>query len=71
MRTKLFFLSGTLFILLQSCVQVKEYQKQYLKDPDMGHEVSTAEQPDLNVQVYREGAGGADGSSGGGGCGCN
>jgi len=56
---------------LQSCVAVKEYQKQYINDPDMALNAKSAERYETNFQVYREGASGANGGKTGGGCGCN
>jgi hypothetical protein len=58
-------------ICLQSCVSVKEYQKQYLNDAEMALSAQKAEKFENNFQSYREGASGADGGKTGGGCGCN
>jgi len=65
----LLLLLGTLS--LQSCVAVKEYEKQYINDPDMALSAKPAERYETNFQVYREGASGANGGKTGGGCGCN
>ncbi len=56
---------------LQSCTVVKEYEKVNLNDPDMQLAARKAERFELNFQVYREGAAGANGGKSGGGCGCN
>ncbi|AWM15039.1 DUF4266 domain-containing protein [Flavobacterium sp. NRK F10] len=56
---------------LQSCNSVKEYDKQYLNDPEMKLSARTAERFETNYQVYREAAAGANGGKTGGGCGCN
>lgn len=60
--------------LLQStsaCVSVKAYEKMYLNDEDMKLSSRKVEQGELSVQLYREGASGANGGKAGGGCGCN
>ena len=67
---KLFILLSTT-LLLQSCTSVKEYEKQYLNDPDMKLSAHPAERFETNFQVYREAAAGANGGKTGGGCGCN
>lgn len=59
------------FLTLQSCAVVKEYEKVNLNDPDMELAARKAERFELNFQVYREGAAGANGGKSGGGCGCN
>lgn len=70
MRLLLTFLF--LFILLlQSCNTVKEYEKQYINDPEMKLSARSSERYETNFQVYREGASGANGGKTGGGCGCN
>jgi len=67
---KLFYLSiGILF--LQSCNTVKEYDKQYINDPEMKLSAKPIERFETNFQVYREAAAGANGGKTGGGCGCN
>jgi Domain of unknown function (DUF4266) len=58
-------------VTLPSCVSVKEYQKQYLKDSEMELSARTIEKFEQNAQLYREGASGANGGKSGGGCGCN
>lgn len=69
-------MSKWLFILvlvltMQSCVVVKEYDKQYINDPDMKLSAKSAERFETTFQVYREAAAGANGGKTGGGCGCN
>lgn len=61
---------GTLFTL-PSCVSVKEYQKMYLNDAEMELAAKKIEKFEMNYQLYREGASGANGGKSGGGCGCN
>lgn len=58
-------------ILLQSCTGPKAYQKMYLNDAEMELSPKKAEKFEMNFQVYREGAAGANGGKTGGGCGCN
>lgn len=60
-----------LILAMQSCVAVKEYDKQYINDPDMKLSAKTAERYETTFQVYREAAAGANGGKTGGGCGCN
>jgi hypothetical protein len=60
------------FILVfDSCVQVKEYQKNKLNDADMVLSSRKSQKNELNFQTYREGSAGANGGKTGGGCGCN
>ena len=54
-----------------SCNSVKEYDKQYINDPEMKLSARTSERYETTFQVYREGASGANGGKTGGGCGCN
>ena len=56
---------------LNSCVTVKEYQKNKLNDAEMSLSSRKIEKTELNFQSYREGASGANGGKTGGGCGCN
>lgn len=65
------FLIALGVLSLQSCAVVKEYEKVNLNDPDMELAARKAERFELNFQVYREGAAGANGGKSGGGCGCN
>lgn len=60
-----------LILIMQSCVAVKEYDKQYINDPDMKLSAKPAERYETTFQVYREAAAGANGGKTGGGCGCN
>lgn len=66
-------ISLALFILLlmQSCIIVKEYEKEKINDVDMKLAARTAEKYETTFQVYREAAAGANGGKSGGGCGCN
>ena len=72
-RNPLFFAIAALgFILIfDSCVQVKEYQKNKLNDADMVLSSRSSQKNELNFQTYREGSAGANGGKTGGGCGCN
>lgn len=54
-----------------SCNSVKEYDKQYINDPEMKLSARTSERFETTFQVYREAASGANGGKTGGGCGCN
>ncbi|MCB0487765.1 MAG: DUF4266 domain-containing protein [Cyclobacteriaceae bacterium] len=54
-----------------SCAPVKEYQKMYLNDAEMELAMRKCEKFEMNFQLYREGASGANGGKTGGGCGCN
>jgi hypothetical protein len=56
---------------VQSCVSVKEYQKQYINDAEMELAARKLERSENSFQSYREGAAGANGGKTGGGCGCN
>ncbi len=60
-----------IMILFSSCTVVKEYQKVYINDPDMVLSAQKMERFEVNFQVYREAAAGANGGKSGGGCGCN
>ncbi|MEP6617073.1 MAG: DUF4266 domain-containing protein [Ginsengibacter sp.] len=57
--------------LLHSCTAPKAYQKIYLNDAEMELAPRKAQKFEMNFQVYREGASGANGGKTGGGCGCN
>jgi hypothetical protein len=54
-----------------SCNSVKEYDKQYINDPDMKLSARSSERFETTFQLYREAASGANGGKTGGGCGCN
>lgn len=58
-------------LILHSCTAPKAYQKMYLNDAEMELAPKKAEKFEMNFQVYREGASGANGGKTGGGCGCN
>mgnify|MGYP000040531206 CR=1 FL=1 len=60
-----------ILIGITSCNSVKEYDKQYINDPDMKLSARTSERYETTFQVYREAASGANGGKTGGGCGCN
>ncbi|MEQ9592766.1 MAG: DUF4266 domain-containing protein [Cyclobacteriaceae bacterium] len=54
-----------------ACAPVKEFQKVYLNDAEMELAMRKCEKFEMNFQLYREGASGANGGKTGGGCGCN
>ena len=56
---------------LPACVPVKEYQKMYVNDRDMDPSNKGMEKYEINMEVFREGASGANGGKSGGGCACN
>ena len=56
---------------LSSCVSVKEYQKSLINDSEMELAARKAEKFETSFYLYREGATGANGGKGSGGCGCN
>lgn len=68
---KKIFLTFIGLIALQSCNTVKEYDKQFINDPEMKLSARQSERFETNFQVYREAAAGANGGKTGGGCGCN
>lgn len=68
---KKLFVALLLITALSSCTVVKEYQKVYINDPDMKLSATSLERFEVNFQVYREAAAGANGGKSGGGCGCN
>lgn len=69
MKKNLFVL-GTILIS-GGCAGVKEYQKIKLNDAEMVLSARPSERNELNFQLYREAASGANGGKTGGGCGCN
>lgn len=60
-----------LFVLLQSCELVKEYQKSKINDTEMALTAKKTEKFENTFQLYREASSGANGGKTGGGCGCN
>lgn len=68
---KKIFILVIMMIGFSSCTVVKEYEKVYLNDEEMKLTAKSLEQFDVNFQVYREAAAGANGGKTGGGCGCN
>ncbi len=69
MKTKFLLLLTLPFFT--SCVNVKEYQKVNINDPDMALTDRKSRKFETSFQVYREAAAGANGGKSGGGCGCN
>lgn len=61
----------TIALFFSSCVTVKEYEKQFINDPDMVLNDKKANKFETSAQIYREAASGANGGKSGGGCGCN
>ncbi|WP_322549944.1 DUF4266 domain-containing protein [Flavobacterium psychraquaticum] len=68
---KKIILASVVVVSAISCNSVKEYDKQYINDPEMKLSARTSERYETTFQVYREGASGANGGKTGGGCGCN
>ena len=66
-----FALSALSSLTLNSCVNIKEYQKSRINDSEMILANRKVEKNELNAQTYREGSSGANGGKTGGGCGCN
>jgi len=60
-----------LVLSAMGCSPVKEYQKMYLNDSEMELAGRKVQKFEMNFQLYREGAAGANGGKSGGGCGCN
>ena len=67
----LFLLSLSTLALTFSCVEVKEYQRNFLNDPDMEISEGIIKSYENNFQNYRESATGGNSGKTGGGCGCN
>lgn len=65
----LLLVASSLFAM--SCASVKEYQKMHLNDSEMELAARKTQKFETSFQLYREGAGGANGGKNGGGCGCN
>ena len=57
--------------LFTSCTAVREYQKNRLNDLEMVLSARKVQKFEMSFQAYREGASGANGGKGSGGCGCN
>ena len=68
---KKFIIVFLIFIGVSSCNSVKEYDKQYINDPDMKLSARASERYETTFQVYREAASGANGGKTNEGCGCN
>jgi hypothetical protein len=52
------------------CTAVQPWEREHLALAPMAPEGSPCERFERNVEVYREGAAGANGGKSGGGCGC-
>ena len=70
-RAAYLLFTGSICLLLNSCVSVEAYQKTYLKDAEMVLKDRKIDAYGKTITTYREGASGADGGKTGGGCGCN
>ena len=70
-KIQLFLCISMAGLFITSCQTVKEYQKNKLNDAEMSLSNRKIEKTELNFQIYREGASGANGGKAGGGCGCN
>ncbi len=68
---KILFTLFILSIMVQNCVSVKEYEKNYVNDSEMQLSTKKSQKTENNFLLYREAASGADGGKNGGGCGCN
>lgn len=68
---KVFFALFFVSIMVQNCVSVKEYEKNYVNDSEMQLSTKKSVKTENNFLLYREAASGADGGKNGGGCGCN
>lgn len=62
---------STSIFLFSSCETVREYQKSRINDSEMALSNRKVEKEELNFQVIKEGAAGANSGKSGGGCGCN
>ncbi|WP_036678765.1 DUF4266 domain-containing protein [Daejeonella oryzae] len=65
------FFTGIIGLTFTSCTSVKEYNKMYLNDSEMGLSARKIQKSEMNFMLYREGASGGNGGKTGGGCGCN
>lgn len=68
---KIFLALIILSFMVQNCVPVKEYEKNYINDSEMQLSIKKSQKTENNFLLYREATSGADGGKNGGGCGCN
>ena len=68
---KVFFALFFVSIMVQNCVSVKEYEKNYVNDSEMQLSTKKSAKTENNFLLYRETASGANGGKNGGGCSCN
>lgn len=61
----------SIMLMSTSCVPVKEYEKSRINDSEMALSNRHSEIEELDFQVIKEGAAGANSGKSGGGCGCN
>ncbi len=71
MKIAVFIIGLSSLYVIPSCMVVKEYQKMYVNDRDMELNTKDIEYFEGNMELFREGAGGANGGKSGGGCACN
>lgn len=57
-------------IAASGCATVRPWEREHLSTVPMSAEASRCARFERNVEVYREGAAGANGGKSGGGCGC-
>lgn len=69
-RLRLVLLATLLGTTAGGCATVRPWQREHLALEPMQPDGSRCERFERNVEVYREGAVGANGGKSGGGCGC-
>ena len=69
-RARLAALAMLLAATAGGCASVQPWQREHLSLGPMQLDASLCERFERNVEVYREGAAGANGGKSGGGCGC-
>lgn len=70
-KLRVLFFGALLVGLGASCATIQPFQKKFLNDSEMELSTRKVQTFELNFQVYREAASGANGGKSGGGCGCN
>jgi hypothetical protein len=63
-------LAALLATIAGGCTAVRPWEREHLSLAPMQPDASRCERFERNVEVYREGAAGANGGKSGGGCGC-
>jgi hypothetical protein len=69
-RLRIAALALLLATAASGCVAVRPWEREHLSLTPMQPQASNCERFERNVEVYREGAVGANGGKSGGGCGC-